>query len=78
MPVAGDHLGRNLLALQPERAQRELLDAGVGVGVGAHGARQLADPTPANAVASRARPRRSSVAQPSSFRPKVVGSACTP
>ncbi len=44
MPVAGDDLRRNRLAAEPQRPEGELLDAGVGVGVGAHGARQLADP----------------------------------
>ena len=61
VPVAGDDLRRDRLAVEAERLQGELLDARVGVGVGAHGARELADADAGEgAASSRARPRRSS------------------
>ena len=64
---------------RPSSRERERLHARVGVGVGADGARELAD-----RARRRTRPRgasrwrRISVTQPSSLRPKVVGSAWTP
>ena len=77
--VAGHHLGGDVLAVEAERVQRRGLHARVGVRVRAHRARELADAHAVEGAAcSRTRWRRSSVTQPSTFRPKVVGSAWTP
>ena len=43
VPVAGDDLGRHRLAIEAEGPEGRLLDAGIGVGVGAHSAGQLSD-----------------------------------
>ena len=79
VPVALEDLRRRRLPARARAARTRPLQLGIGGGVRADRARELAD---AHALERAREPRRvsrsSSNAQPASLRPNVVGSACTP
>ena len=77
--VALEDLRRGRRGLEPEPLAGDPLQLGIGGRVRADGAGELADAHPVERARDAARgPRSSSNAQPASFSPKVVGSACTP
>ena len=73
-----EDLRRGRRRLETEALAGDPLELRVGCGVGADRAGELADAHPLERARDASRPRSSSNAQPASFRPKVVGSACTP
>ena len=77
--VAGDDLGGDRLALEPEPGQHALLELGDGRRVGADGARERADRRLGErALAAAARCGRPRTRSPASLIPNVVGSAWMP
>ena len=75
--IAPDDLRRDILASQLERCQRELLDAGIDVAVGAHGTRQLADRDALERALDTVAAACQVVPPAGSLSPNVVGSAYT-